>query len=140
MDATMLLCDAAEAANGKLYILGGGWSHLYAPNTPVNMALAIMLQVPWNRANEKHSLRATLVTEDNEPVAIGGNPITLEAGFEVGRPPGLKYGTTLNMPVVFNAGGLILDEGGYVWELHVGGQRIAQTAFQVVNRQPTLGG
>jgi hypothetical protein len=140
MDVTMLLCDAAEAANGKLYILGGGWSHLSAPNTPVDMALAVMVEVPWNRANEKHSLRATLVTEDSEPVEIGGTPIALEAGFEVGRPPGLSPGTTLNMPMVFNAGGLLLDKGGYVWELYVDGQRAAQAPFRVIDPQPMFGG
>jgi hypothetical protein len=140
MDVTMLLCDSAEAANGKLYILGGGWSHLFAPNTPVNMALAVLVAVPWNRANEKHTLRASLVTEDGEPVEIGGNPVTLEAGFEVGRPPGLAPGTTLNTPMVFNAGGLVLDVGGYVWELYVDGQRAAQAPFRVLDPQQIFGG
>jgi hypothetical protein len=140
MDVTMLLCDAAEAANGKLYVLGGGWSHLAAPNTPVNMALAVMVGVPWNRANEKHSLRTRLVTEDGEPVEIDGNPIMLEAGFEVGRPPGLNPGTTLNTPMVFNVGGLALDAGGYVWELYVDGQRAAQTPFRVFDPQQPFGG
>jgi hypothetical protein len=29
MKLTMLLADAAEAVNGKLYILGGGWSIIF---------------------------------------------------------------------------------------------------------------
>jgi hypothetical protein len=136
MDVTMLLCDSAEAANGKLYILGGGWSHLQAPNIPVNIALAVMVQVPWNRTNEKHGLRAVLVTEDSESVEIDGNPV----GFEVGRPPGLPPGTTFNMPMVFNVGGLVLDVGGYVWELYVNGQRLAQAPFRVINPQQMFGG
>jgi hypothetical protein len=140
MDVTMLLCDAAEAASGKLYVLGGGWSHLSAPNIPVNMALAVMVQVPWNRTNEKHSLRAALVTEDGEPIEIDGNPIMSEAGFEVGRPPGLNPGTTFNTPVVFNIGGLVLEPGGYVWELYVNGQRSAQAAFRVTDPQQMFGG
>ncbi len=140
MDVTMLLCDAAEAANGKLYVLGGGWSHLYAPNTPVNMALAVMVAVPWNRTNEKHGLRAVLMTEDGERVEIDGNPITLEAGFEVGRPPGLAPGTTFNTPMVFNVGGLALDTGGYVWDLYVNGKRTAQAAFRVIDPQQMFGG
>jgi|SRR5215211_326218 len=140
MDVTMLLCDAAEAANGKLYVLGGGWSNLAAPNTPVNMALAVMVRVPWNRANEKHSLRARLVTDDGEPVEIADNPIMVEAGFEVGRPPGLSPGTTLNTPMVFNVGGLVLDKGGYVWELYVDGERAAQAPFRVFDPQQPFGG
>ena len=140
MNVTMLLCDAAEAANGKLYILGGGWSHLQAPNTPVNMALAVMVAVPWNRTNEKHSLRAALVSEDGAPVEIGGNPVTLEGGFEVGRTPGLAPGTPINTPMVFNVGNLALDPGGYVWELYVNGQRSAQAPFRVINPQQMFGG
>lgn len=141
MDVTMLLCDAAEAANGKLYVLGGGWSHLYAPDTPVNIALAVMVAVPWNRTNEKHRLRAALVTDGGDPVEVeDGNPITVEAGFEVGRAPGMAPGTTFNTPMVFNIGGLALEAGGYVWELYVNGQRAAQAPFRVVDPQATLGG
>jgi hypothetical protein len=29
-EVTMLLCDAAQAVDGKLYVLGGGWSQLAA--------------------------------------------------------------------------------------------------------------
>lgn len=140
MDTTMLLCDSAEAANGKLYILGGGWSHLYAPNVPVNMALAVMVAVPWNRTNEKHGLRASLVTEDGDAVRVEDNPVTLEAGFEIGRPPGMAPGTTFNTPMVFNVGGLALEAGGYVWEMFVNGQRSAQAPFRVVDPQAPFGG
>lgn len=136
----MLLCDAAEAVNGKLYLMGGGWSHLYAPSRPVNMALAILIAVPWNRANEKHSVRAVLVTEDGDPAEIAGNPIALEAGFEVGRPVGLSPGTPLNTAMVFNAAGLVLEAGGYVWELYIGGDRVAQAPFHVVDQQAAVGG
>jgi hypothetical protein len=92
-----------------------------------------LIAVPWDQANRKHTIRAVLVTEDGEHIEIGGNPIMLEAGFEVGRPPGLKAGTPLNTPLVFNAGGIMLDVGGYVWELHVNGQLEARAPFRVVS-------
>jgi hypothetical protein len=64
----------------------------------------------------------------------------LEAGFEVGQPPGLNPGTTLNTPMVFNVGGLALDAGGYVWELYVDDQRAAKTPFRVFDPQQSFGG
>ena len=39
MKVTILLADAAQAAEGKLYVLGGGWS-ITGPD-PSPMALAI---------------------------------------------------------------------------------------------------
>ncbi len=41
----MMLCDAAAVADGKLYVHGGGWTHLWAPDTPTNMALAVLIAV-----------------------------------------------------------------------------------------------
>lgn len=46
----MLLCDAADSVNGKLYILGAGWSQLLFPDRPANMSLAIKIAVPWDQA------------------------------------------------------------------------------------------
>ena len=44
MKVTMLLADAAQAVNGKLYILGGGWS--VAGPDPTPMAIALKMEVP----------------------------------------------------------------------------------------------
>jgi hypothetical protein len=127
----MLLCDGADAVEGKLYILGGGWSHTLA-NVPVNMALAIMIAVPWNQANEKHDVHAALVSEDGETVEIEGNQVIASGELEVGRPAGLRAGTQLNTPLVLGFNGLVLKSGGYVWELRIGGEVMARAPFQVV--------
>ena len=52
MDVTLLLCDFAEAVNGKLYVMGGGWNILFAPGQPVTMSVAAVLAVPWDRTNQ----------------------------------------------------------------------------------------
>jgi hypothetical protein len=44
MNAIILLADAAQAAGGKLYILGGGWSITSTPTPPA--ALAIKIDIP----------------------------------------------------------------------------------------------
>jgi hypothetical protein len=90
MDVTMLLCDAAQEANGKLFVLGGGWSVM---NGPSPMALAIKLSIPWDRANEPHDLRAALLDSDGNEVDPGEGPVVIEGKIEVGRPPGIKPGS-----------------------------------------------
>ncbi len=68
MKVTMLLADAAQAVEGKLYILGGGWSIIGPEPTP--MAFAIKIEVPWTEANIRHQLRVALYDEDGQPVII----------------------------------------------------------------------
>jgi hypothetical protein len=131
MEVTMLLCDSAQAVEGKLYILGGGWTHLFTPNAPANMSLAILIAVPWNEANRRHDIRASLSTEDGSPVEMEGKPMVAQVQFEVGRPPGLKPGTQINTPLAFNLQGLVLEAGGYVWELHINDNLEARRPFRV---------
>jgi hypothetical protein len=134
IEATMLLCDAAESVGGKLYILGGGWSQMYSPNTPTNMALAVKLEIPWDLANEHIAFVAALVTEDGNPVDIGTGPLKAEGGFEVGRPPGLKRGTPLDATFVLNFPNVTLQPGGYAWRLEIAEQVKARTPFRVLSQ------
>lgn len=136
---TMLLCDAAESVGGKLYILGAGWSQILLPDHPINMSLAIKLEIPWHQANDPHRVVARLVDGDGEqvtlPVPEGEEaepiPVRNEVRIETGRPPGLAPGTNLDAPFVFNFQGLALPAGSYVWELEVEGNVEARAAFRV---------
>lgn len=127
----MLLCDAAEASGGKLYVLGGGWSHLQMPDVPTSMSLAVLIRVPWDAANHKHKLRVQLVDDDAEQVLVDDNPVLSEGGFEVGRPPGLKAGTSLHATLTFRFNNLTLPAGGYVFELSMDGTVMARAPFRV---------
>jgi hypothetical protein len=129
----MMLCDAAESVGGKLYILGGGWSQVLRPHQPTNMALAIKLGIPWTDANRPITLRAELLTEDGEAVEIEGNEVFAEGQMEIGRPPGLRPGSTLDAPFVLGFAGISLDPGGYVWQLRIDGEPRARTAFRVLS-------
>lgn len=129
----MLLCDAAQAVGGKLYIIGGGWSMLAKVQPRANMALAVKLSVPWSRANERIHIDARLITDQGEEVAQEGDqPVRAEGDLELGRPPGLRHGTPLDATFVLNFEGLDLDVGGYVWELRLSGDVAARVPFQVV--------
>jgi Family of unknown function (DUF6941) len=118
MKVTMLLADAVQAVGGKLYILGGGWS-IIGPD-PNPMAIAIKVEVPWEESNRRHALQLTLLDEDGRPVMIptpiGDRPVELSMEFEVGRPPGLRAGTPLDVPLAINLGPLPLQpDRRYVW-------------------------
>src|SRR2546422_7711110 len=122
MKLTMLLCDAAQAVNGKLYILGGGWNVTGPEPTPC--ALALQIDVPWDQANHRHNLRLTLVTADGQPVMVptptGPRPTQIDAGFEVGRPPGHRPGTPLPVVLGINIGPLPLPpDSHFEWRCSI---------------------
>lgn len=132
LEATMLLCDAAQSIGGKLYVLGGGWSLLKGTGQPLSMALAVKLAVPWSLANERHQIEAELVTADGAAVEHQGDPVRAQGEIEVGRPAGLKQGTTLDAAFVLTFQGLALAPGGYVWVLRTGDAVLARAPFQVL--------
>lgn len=132
----MLLCDAADQVNGKLYILGGGWSTIFAVGQPANVTLAVKLMVPWDQTNRPHRIAAKLLTDDGEAVDLGAGPVGAEGEIEVGRPPGLKPGTPIDVPLVFPFGGLLMEPGGYAFTLEVDNEPITRTAFRVVAPPP----
>ena len=127
----MLLCDAAQEVGGKLYILGGGWSYVLTPGLPVNGALAIKVSVPWDRSNHRHKVRAAFVSEDGAPVDMGEGPVQAEGEFEVGRPVGVKPGTPLDAAFVLPFAGIVLEPGGYVWELYINDKLEARAPIRV---------
>ena len=123
MKVTILLADAAQAAEGKLYVLGGGWS-ITGPE-PSPMALAVKIEVPWDQANHPHVCRLELLDSDGQPINAetpDGDKaeIFFEANFEVGRPVGVKPGTPIDLPLAVNIPPLPLEPGGrFEWRLSI---------------------
>lgn len=130
-----MLCDAAEAVNGKFYILGGGWSIVFAPGVSTNVTLAVKLSVPWDQANQKHKVRASLQDADGNIVNLGIGDVFAEGDVEVGRPPGIKPGTALDVLFVLPFGGLAFEPGSYVWLLEVNGHPVTRESFLVLPGQ-----
>ncbi len=121
----MLLADYAQVADGKLNVIGGGWS-IAGPGAP--FAIALDVKVPWDQTNMQHTLRLELVDADGQPVMIetpdGEQPLVIEGQFEVGRPAGVKPGTPIDCAAAFNfAPGPPLAPGGrYEWRLSIDGE------------------
>ncbi len=125
MRATLMLADSAQAINGKLYLLGGGWS-VTGPNaTP--MAVAMMIEIPWDETNVQHNYRLILNDADGKNVLLptkeGEMPLEIARNFEVGRPPGHIPGTPISFVQAVNFGPLPLRHGArYMWELSINGE------------------
>ena len=142
MKVTMLLADWAEALNGKLYVMGGGWS-ITGPD-PRPSALALKFEVPWDETNRQHKLRIALIDDDGQPVIPEGadKPVEILGGFEVGRPTGLPPGMPLDNVLALNLGPMPLERGKrYIWRLWIDDQTHDdwQVAFQVRRGQPQPG-
>ncbi|MGH2764000.1 MAG: DUF6941 family protein [Thermoleophilaceae bacterium] len=124
MKVTMLLADAAQTAEGKLYVLGGGWA-ITGPD-PSPSAVAMYIEVPWDQANMRHDWQLELVTSDGDPVTLRDPadrdvPVALNGQFEVGRPAGLTPGAAIGVSLAVNLGPLPLPPGGrYEWRLTIG--------------------
>lgn len=86
---SFLTADWAESINGKLYVGGGGFDTVFAPQFPtaVRFFIGAILMVPWKDTNRRFPLHATAETSDGEPLEwqMGGE---VEAGRTAGRRAG----------------------------------------------------
>lgn len=122
MKLTMMLADSAQAVNGKLYILGGGWS-IVGPK-PRPMAIVMKIEVPWDQANIEQRFRLRLIDQDARPVMVstekGERPVEISGTFTTGRAAHLPYGKPVGVPLAINHPPIKLEPGGsYVWELYI---------------------
>jgi len=126
VDATLLLCDAAQVTpDGKLHALGIGWTYTASPVTAPS-AVAVILHVPWGETNRKIKWTLDLLDADGKPVVLQTGPesataIRMEQELEVGRPPGTKPGSSINAPFAMTISPMPLGpDRSFVWVLRVG--------------------
>jgi hypothetical protein len=126
MNATLFLADAAQVSpDGKLHALGIGWSHTSSPITAPS-AVAFILHVPWDETNRRIKWTLDMFDADGKPVLAQTGPeqfrpIHAENEIEVGRPAGLKPGSSINVPFAANiAPQQLRPDSTYVWVLKIG--------------------
>jgi len=114
----VLLCDAAQTTqDGKLYVLGGGWSQTFrmlpppgsdVPAPPNGFAIAASFLIDWNDANRPLGIRVTVEHQDERPPLF-----EVRAQVTAGRPPQMSPGDPLRaviaIPVLIN----FPEPGGY---------------------------
>lgn len=121
----MLLCDSATVAEGKLFILGGGWTVVGPQPTP--MAIALKLDVAWTELDDPHHWELFLEDADGQEVVFdtpeGPRPVEVRGDFQVGRPPGAIEGAPVSVNLAVNIGPLPFNPGQrFNWKLVVDGQ------------------
>src|SRR6202041_3265062 len=109
----MLLCDAAQVSDGKLYILGGGWS-MTGPD-PVPSAVALKIDVDWHEAETSHHWEPFPEDADGRPVVMEAaeatQPVEVRGEFTVSQPPGIPEGSPIDVALAVNLGPLPLAPG-----------------------------
>jgi hypothetical protein len=129
----LILADAAEAVNGKLYMLGGGWDVLTI-NLPLPyqqpFAIAAGLLVPWNATNQRHDIEVEIQTDDGVVAA------KMSGQLEIGRPPGLPTGYSQRVVLAFNGVMNIEAPGTFVIAAKIQGQESKRVSFRVVSLVP----
>jgi len=141
MDVDAILCDHAEAAEGKLFINGGGISaSLVQPQPPhtINLAVGVVIHVPYTETNMPHTVGIRLTDEDERPVHPWSPseseqpPIQAVVPFNVGRPAQLPHGDTQPVALGMNFLGLPLANiGQYAFVVEVDGKEARRLPFRV---------
>jgi hypothetical protein len=109
----LILANHAEAKNGLLYLLGGGWTDHWrkiAPNAPVpvsHFGIGVAVNVPWDDTNRPHRLTIRMETDDGKELA------KIEGDVNVGRPPTLPPGSDQRAILAFNVDTQWPAPGGY---------------------------
>ncbi len=120
-----MLADSAQVSEGKLFILGGGWS---VTGPPAPSAIVLHVEVPWDLTNRRLEWRLELVDSDGYPVMSadgegGENAIMMGGEIEVGRPPGTPQGAAMGIPLALNLAPLpLLAASRYEWRFTIDGE------------------
>lgn len=124
----MILADAAQAADGKLYILGGGWSLYRSGNYPVQiqMAVGLSILIPWDEANVKHQVTIAVADAAGIPVIP-----EIKGQVEVAKSPDVPEGTTQKAIIAVNINMMIPRAGTYVVQSTAGTSK-TETFFDAI--------
>lgn len=126
------LADAAEAVNGKLYVVGGAIDTFWAANLPLicqKLSLVMKLEFSAAELDSAHEIKIHLIDEDGKSLAtIGGN-------LELKRSPNLPKGWLQGMLTVLNFGNLKFDQfGDYSFEIMVNNTSLKSLKLRVAQR------
>ncbi|MBI4317412.1 MAG: hypothetical protein HY675_02890 [Chloroflexi bacterium] len=106
----LILADRAEAVNGKLYMMGGGWDRLFVVDfgQPRSISVGVGILIPWNATNVNHTLSIRAETQDGDELAA------LTLNFKVGRPSVLGQGESQRIPLGLELPTRLPGPGTYV--------------------------
>lgn len=125
---TSLLADAATVAEGKLYVLGGGWDSISSASLPVtfsSFALALVLEMKVNELIGDE-VEVVLVDDENSQILRLTGHLE-EEGAE--RYPDRK---SINLPLALTFPQVNFVRAGlYTFTIYVAGEAIHSHPFLV---------
>jgi hypothetical protein len=131
----MLLADAAQAVSGKLYVLGGGWTHVFVSQfpgpAPAPFSVAVGITVPYHLTNRRFEFGLELLDSDGGRV---GDLLTAE--MEQGRPPGLRPGTGQAILLAINVHPEFPVAGRYRFQATIDGEPVRSVSFEAAVAPP----
>jgi hypothetical protein len=124
----LLIADAAQVADGKLFVLGGAWSVHRSVNfpSPIQFAVCLSVLVPWQEAGTRHPVTLTIADEAGVPIIP-----PLNGQFEVGKPAEMAEDTTQRSLLAINLNIAIPRAGRYA-VLATAGPSKAETQFDAI--------
>jgi len=137
MNVTMLIADSSQVADGKLYILGGGWS-VTGPE-PVPSAVAIKVAVDWHEFNSPHHWELILEDADGKLVQFetpeGTQTIEVRGDFSTTTPDDVPQGTPVDVPIAVNFGPIPLAPASrFTWRLVIDGESLPGASVSFTTR------
>lgn len=126
----LILADGAQVAGDKVYILGGGWTIVWAREFPTTHrgSVAVGMLVDWMETNQQHQLEVVLLSDDGQQV---GEPL-VSGKFEVGKPPGITPGVSQRFMVAAGADFPLAKAGMYSVVVRIDGSDVSRTSFNAV--------
>lgn len=122
----LILADHAEAVNGKLYLMGGGWDRRAVADfrQPQTFAVAVGVLIPWNDTNRPLPLEVSLRNADGTLIAPA-----LQTQLVAGRPANATPGQKLRYMLAVNMQVPLPQPGEYVVEAQVGASSAKHVSF-----------
>lgn len=93
-----ILCDFAEVRDNLLFVVGGGITRLFRPEWPgpMNVSLALMVELERNDRERPHELDVQIIDEDGNPVA------RIQGAFQQGPGPDTDFHEITFFPFTFD--------------------------------------
>ncbi len=124
----LVLADSAQVVGNKLYLLGGGWDSIAAPNGfPIQhqMASALSVLVPWQETTQKRAFEVEILNEQ------GVSQVKVNGELEVPGNPGVMPGEIRRSQIALAISLKLEKQGKYAVTARIDGGEPVHSSFNV---------
>jgi hypothetical protein len=102
MELQVILCDVTRVSEGKLDLLGAGWTAIRGGQ--VQFGIGIIATVPWSELDVEHTVEFVLADDKGAVVTSpNGDPLLRgEFKFKGQKPVGVLLGAPAVVPIPIN--------------------------------------